>query len=160
MPDTSRIDFYESLVSDLKDRYKTFYKDLKGLMGERPFGWVKMSNVQKLAWLEQITQDDPRVMDLYAQVGFDRLMSLFEERDRLESRYGAQETGPESIAGKASRDRSAEFLRRYIDSTMFPKSMPVSQLEQFRQLLNEMEQGSGYRQRRAQQNIEQLREEI
>ena len=160
MSDNSRIDFYESLVSDLVDRYKVFYRDLKELMGQRPYGWVKMSNVQKLSWLEQITQDDPKIMDLYGQVGFDRLMSLLEEKGKLSDKYSVSDTGPESITSKAARDRDSEFLRRYIESTMFPRNLPVSQLEQFRQLLSEMESSSGYRQRRAQQGIEELQRQI
>ena len=160
MIDTTRIDFYESLVADLKDRYKTFYKDLKSLMGERPYNFVKMSNVQKLSWLEQITQDDPKIMDLYGQVGFDRLMSLLEEKGKLSDKYNVPDTGPESITSKAARDRDSEFLRRYIESTMFPRNLPVSQLEQFRQLLSEMESSSGYRQRLAQQGIEELQRQI
>ena len=121
MADGDRIEFYESLVEELIERYTLFYQDLKNLFGKKPFGWVKMTNLQKLSWLEEITQDDPRIMGLYEQVGFGRLMDLLQEKDKLVDRYKIPEFGPESVSGDAAVDRDQRLLRQYIKSIMYPQ---------------------------------------
>ena len=128
MADGDRIEFYESLVEELIERYTTFYQELKNLFGKKPFGWVKMSNIQKLAWLEEITQDDPRIMGLYEQVGFGRLMDLLQERDRLSDRYQVPEFGPESVSGDAAVDRDQRLLRQYLKRILYPpKGEPLEE---------------------------------
>jgi len=122
MAGSDRIEFYESLVTELIERYTAFYADLKNLFGKKPFGWVKMTPIQQLAWLEEITQDDPKIMGLYEQVGFGRLMDLMQQKQRLSDRYDVPEFGPESVSGDAAVDRDKRLLRQYIKNVMYPKS--------------------------------------
>ena len=117
----TRVDFYESIVEDLIEKYKAMYKDMKRMVGSRPYGWVKMTNLQKLAWLEEITQDDPKIMGLYEQIGFQRLMDLLQEKDKLQERYQVPETGEESVIGKLAVDRDSALLRQYLKNIMYPK---------------------------------------
>ena len=85
----TRVAFYEELARDAIERGVRFALDLEDTMGERPFGWDRMSQVQRLEWLRQKMESDPNLVQLYSTVGWDNLLKMIDEKDRLEGKFAS-----------------------------------------------------------------------
>lgn len=78
--------FYEEVARNAIERGVRFALDLEQVIGERPFGWSRMSQIERLEYLRQKMESDPALIELYTTVGWDNLLKMVDEKDRLEQK--------------------------------------------------------------------------